>query len=373
VLPLTLTAVGYTVIVINPDPLSILKKLPHSRATGRSTLADVAALAEVTTMTVSRYLREPSRVAPLTAEKIKQALATTGYTPNKQAGGLASGKSPVIAAIIPNVGNTLFAETVQALCEVFQDAGYELLLSATNYDLNREEEQVRAMLGWLPSALIITGRRHTPATLQMMRNARDRGTPVIEMWDKATGSPEATEFIQVGFNHGQAGALMAQHLVDCGYRDLAYVDSGVPEDFRAHERGLGFVHQAQQAGCTAITLVAPQCEPMAAGRATLRTLCETRLPRALAFANDHLAVGAYLHAQSVGLAVPETVAILGFGDLPLATQLGSGISSVATQRYAIGHATAMQVLQALGRGTAGLEAGDVTVDLKPAIVRRSST
>ena len=331
-------------------------------------MVDVAAIAGVTTMTISRYLREPERVSPLTSAKIKEALDSTGYTPNKQAGGLASGKSPVIAAVIPNVGNTLFAETVQALCDVFHGSGYELLLSATNYDLEREEEQVRAMLGWLPAALIITGRRHTDATLQMMRNARDRGMPIVEIWDKTT---RPSEFIQVGFNHQEAGVLMAKHLIERGYTDLAYVDSGVPDDFRAHERGLSFVRHAKAAGCTATTIIAPRGEPMAAGRATLRTLCEGSLPRALAFANDHLAVGAYLHAQSVGLAVPDTVAMLGFGDIALATELGSGISSVATQRHQIGFATATRILQELS-GTAANTAS-LPPELRPEVIHRSST
>lgn len=350
----------------NPD---IDTKLTHSRATGRSTLADVAAIAGVTTMTVSRYLREPLRVAANTSDKIKKALESTGYTPNKQAGGLASGKSPVIAVVIPNVGNTLFAETVQALCEVFQAAGFELLISATGYNLQREEELVRAMLGWMPAALIITGRNHTNATLQMMRNARDRGTPVIEMWDKAPRESTLTEFIQVGFNHQEAGILMAQHLIDCGYNDLAYVDSGVPEDFRAHERGLGFVRRAQQAGCLVATHIAPQTEPTAAGRAALRRLSGTRLPRALAFANDHLAIGAYLETQACGLTVPGSVAILGFGDLPLAKELGPGISSVVTHRHQIGHITASRILEELGRSTSPITP-EATA---PTVVRRSST
>ena len=320
-------------------------------------------------MTISRFLREPDRVSPATSAKIKQALASTGYMPNKQAGGLASGKSPVIAAVIPNVGNTLFAETVQALCEAFQQSGYELLLSATNYSLEREEEQVRAMLGWMPSALIITGRRHTETTLQMMRNARDQGVPVVEIWDKTT---QSSEFIQVGFNHQEAGALMAAHLIACGYTDLAYVDSGVPEDFRAHERGLGFTKFAKKSGCKVSTVVAPRGEPMAAGKAVLRTLLAGRLPRALAFANDHLAIGAYLHAQTTGLDIPRSVAILGFGDLPLAAELGAGISSVATQRFQIGLATAQRVLLELGK-LAPQSCATPTPQLQPSIVQRATT
>ena len=57
---------------------------------GRMTLRDVAEAAGVTSITVSRYLRDPAVVAAATAERIREALAATGYLPNKQAGLLAS-------------------------------------------------------------------------------------------------------------------------------------------------------------------------------------------------------------------------------------------------------------------------------------------
>ena len=73
------------------------------RGHGRVTLQDVARAAGVTSITVSRYLREPEVVAPDTAGRIREALAETGYVPNKQAGLLASGRSNMVAALLPNL------------------------------------------------------------------------------------------------------------------------------------------------------------------------------------------------------------------------------------------------------------------------------
>jgi LacI family gluconate utilization system Gnt-I transcriptional repressor len=363
--------IGYTVIVINPRPaLNDSPKRITTRTTGRSTLVDVASLAGVTTMTVSRFLREPSRVSAQASARIREALAATGYTPNKQAGSLASGKSLVVAAVIPKIGNSAFAETVQALCDSFQGTGHELLLAATNYSLEREEDQVRTLLGWMPSALIIVGRRHSPGTIAMMRAARDKGMPVLEIWDK---SPRTSEFIQVGFDHHAVGAMMAQHLIHRGYSDLAYVDTGEPADFRAHERSKGFVQHAERNGCSVVSLVAPAMEPVAAGRSCLQQIAAAKLPRAMAFANDHIAIGAYLQAQSLQLAVPGRLAIMGFGNFAMSAQLGDGISSVEPQRYRIGQAAAAQVLAALGKvATANHEVlGEEA--LQPQVVQRAST
>lgn len=304
-------------------------------------MAQVADAAGVTKITVSRYLSEPARVAPETAARIVAALRSTGYVPNKQAGMLASGRSRMVAAIVPNLVNSVFAETVQGLSDGLQAAGCELLLAASNYSMEREEEQVRAVLGWSPLALVVTGRHHTDAARAMLRVARDAGTPIIEVWDR---QPRGAEFVQVGFDHAAVGRAMARHLLDAGRKRLAYVDSGVAEDYRAHERGAAFAAVAK----TARVLTAPPGDAFDAGRAALGALLGRNgrpLVDAIAFANDHLACGALLEAQRRGLTVPQDVALLGFGDFAIGRQLGCGISSVRPPRYEIGAEAARFILR----------------------------
>ena len=328
------------------------------RGHGRTTLADVAAAAGVTAITVSRYLREPHRVAPETASAVAAALHQTGYLPNKQAGVLASaasatpGSARMVAALIPSIANSIFAETVQGLADALQGSGCELLLASTGYSVEREEEQLRALLGWFPSALVITGRRHTPGALALLRQAQARGTPVIEIWDH---HPEvgAERFTQIGFDHEQVGRAMAEHLIERGYRSLAYVDSGVAEDFRAHERGDGFVAAARRRRVPARRVTAPAGEAIGAGRQALTALLRADgqpKVRAAAFANDHLACGALLEAHSRGLAVPRDLALLGFGDFSLGRQLDPLLSTVHTPRFEIGQAAARALLRALSSG-----------------------
>ena len=314
---------------------------PRGRGHGRATQATVARQAGVTTMTVSRYLREPQRVASSTAGRIAAALALTGYTPNKHAGMLASGRSSMVAAIIPNIATATFAETVQGLSDLLQPRGMELLLASTSYSLEREEEQIRAVLGWSPSALVVTGRQHTAAALAMMRQAQADGVPVLEMWDH---DPADRSFVQVGFSHEAVGAMMAGHMLQQGHRDLAYVDSGVREDYRAHRRAQAFVAAIRAAGASVHVIEAPRIEPMAAGRAAFADMRKSRLPRAVAFASDNFAAGAYLGALEAGIRMPDELAILGFGDFPVSRQLPGGISTVSVSPHAIGQACARQLI-----------------------------
>ncbi len=351
---------------------------------GRATLADVARHAGVTAMTVSRTLREPLRVSVQTAERVHAALKATGYAPNKSAGLLASGRSGIVAALVPNIANSIFAETIQGLSDALESQGLELLLAATGYNLKREEDQIRAVLGWAPSALIVTGRHHTEGALALMRRAQQDGTPVIEMWDqsalrpasspakKAAGKPaKSLDFIQVGFNHAKAGAAMLAHLQSCGYADVVFVESGIEGDLRAHERREGFVAAARKAKIRTRVLVALPEEPMAAGRKVMQGLIErSDMPQAMAFSNDYFAAGACLQAIESGIQIPRQLGMMGFGDMPIAVQLLGGISTLAVPRYGIGLCTGQRVLKEMGSVT---DDTALLASVEPHLVARSTT
>ncbi|WP_088278884.1 LacI family DNA-binding transcriptional regulator [Ideonella sp. A 288] len=331
-----------------PADDAVIVRQPR-RGHGRPTLQDVATLAGVTSITVSRFLREPAIVAAPTAERIREALSETGYLPNRQAGHLASGGSQVVAALVPNLVQSIFAETVQGLSDGLQAAGHELLLAATGYSMEREEEQLRALIGWRPSAIVVTGRHHSADALLLLRNARRAGTPVIELWDQ---HPEDGGFTQIGFDHAEVGRAMAVHLLSLGHRQVAYVDSGVVGDLRAHERCTGFADRVRDAGLSLVSLTAPLGDPFDAGRQALRSLRQAAggSVTAAAFANDQLACGALLEAQATGLSVPGELALMGFGDFPIGRQLNPGLSTIQPPRYAIGFEAAQALLQALRDG-----------------------
>lgn len=322
------------------------------RGHGRPTLHDVADAAGVTRITVSRFIRQPDRVAEATATRIREAIEQTGYVPNQQAGQLASGASRIVAALIPNVGHSIFAETIQSLAEGLHGSGYELLLLSTGYSQEREEAQLRTLTGWAPGAIVVTGRQHTPGALRLLRDARDAGTPVIEIWDHRSQPVDVDEFAQIGFNHFEVGRSMAHHLIERGHRMLAYVDSGVAEDFRARERGDGFEAEARAHGAHVKRLLAATGDAFDAGRQMLAPLMSARGEpiTAAAFASDHLACGALMQAGSQGVAIPSRIALLGFGDFPIGRQLQPSLSTLRPPTAEIGRIAAQAVQESLGQG-----------------------
>ena len=319
----------------------------RGRGHGRATLADVALQAGVTTMTVSRFLRSPERVAVNTAEKITQALQATSYSPNLQAGSLASGRSQAVAVIVPNIAHSIFADTLHGLGLGLQSAGLQMLVASTGYSLAQEEQQVRTVLGWAPAAVVVTGRKHLPATQQLLLAAQQRGTPVVELWDQSPAG-ESHDFQQIGFDHAQVGAAQAQALMERGCTQLAFIDVAVEEDFRAHERAQGFMAKAHSAGVSAKLLVAGAGDAVAQGGlcfAAWYAQHKTPACRGVGFANDLLGTGALLRANSLGCEIPQQLQLLGFGDFLAARYCSGGLSTMHIDGESMGQACAQYIVQ----------------------------
>src|SRR5262245_956218 len=98
-----------------PTPSHPARERRARRGSGRITLADVAKLAGVSAITASRALNTPDRVSPDTLQRVRDAVGRTGYVPNMLAGGLASTRSRLVAAVIPTIAGPVFLETIQAL------------------------------------------------------------------------------------------------------------------------------------------------------------------------------------------------------------------------------------------------------------------
>src|SRR3546814_14021954 len=120
------------------------------RGSGAITLRDVARLAGVAPITASRVLNTPDQVAQETRQKVLDAVQRTGYVPNRMAGGLASSRSRLIAAVVPSTVMSVFMETIEALNGTLFDAGYQLMLGQSGYSAKREELLLEAIIGRRP-------------------------------------------------------------------------------------------------------------------------------------------------------------------------------------------------------------------------------
>ncbi|RKN43934.1 LacI family DNA-binding transcriptional regulator [Streptomyces hoynatensis] len=352
-------------MVGGPGPQQPEERAPRRASTRTVTLRDVAALAGVSSQTVSRVLRIPDEVAPHTRARVEAVIRESGYVPNLAARNLASNRSKIVATVIPSLSASIFSETLTGLSAVLAPEGYQLLLGYTDYDDAREEELIRSLLGRRPDGICLTGAVHRESIVAMLRASR---VPVVETWDWTTTPVDTL----VGFSNEEAMFAMVSFLREKGYRSPCFVGSLRAGDHRALRRLAGFRRAAERfwPGRTPRVVDEPELPLTLESGARLLDLARAAHPEAdvLVFSTDVYAGGALLTAAQRGLRVPEELALTGFGDFELSGMLRPGLTTVALPNAEIGRAAATLLLQRMR----GEEPAARSVDLGFEIRRRES-
>ncbi len=282
-------------------------------------LDDVALRAGVSTATVSRFVNNPKVVAEDTAERIRQAIAETGYIPNLLAGGLASSKSRMVAVLIPHLTDSIFNDTIEAMTEELSSAGLNVMLGLTGVSTQRTAELIRGALSRRVDAIISTG----PLDAETTELVRRSGALFIQVWEL----PDQPIGLAIGFSHSDIGRDIARFLATRGYQRPHLVTA---EGTRAAMRRDGFIAEWQAVGGGAVSEAQVDI-PSRFGHAR-RIFADIRrlpaMPDVVICGSDYLAVGLIVEAQAAGLNVPDDLAVMGFGNSAIAGEMRPTITTV---------------------------------------------
>jgi LacI family transcriptional regulator, gluconate utilization system Gnt-I transcriptional repressor len=350
------SAISFTSLVVRQKHLS--------PAPQRVRLADIASQVGVGTMTVSRALNKPQLVSPDLRERILKTANQLGYVHNRVASGLASGGAPLIPVLIPTLHHSVYVPFLDGLCSVLPDAGYEILLSTTEYLGHREEALVKALLGWNPKGLILAGVDHSRNTRKLLQQSR---VPVVEVMDL---TPNPID-MNVGFSQYEVGRTVAGFLARLGRKRVAYAGMLTEIDFKSVRRITGF-QEVLKDYALPHHLIQRTNEPssIALGRKLLQDLLAAH-PKvdAIFLGNDDLAAGAVFECRKQGIRVPDDIAIAGFNDQEIAAEMEPPLTSVFTPRFEIGRVSGEKFL----RRFAGETDVSTSDDLGFKLVARAST
>ena len=336
---------------------------PHSRATGRVTLADVAAAAGVSPITVSRALRGERAVDPVLIERVQAAARMLGYVPDPAARALASQRSAHVTVLIPMLSNALFVDVFEAVQRSLRLAGYQALMGVTHYNLGEEELLLREQLLQRPAGLLVTGLERSEAARALIAQS---GVPCVHLMEISS----APGIYSVGFSQLEAGAEMTRHLLKRGRRRIAFAAAQL--DARTLQRLDGWRRELGAAGLhdPALEWLDPAPSSMALGAHMFEQIVQDQPDvDAIFFCNDDLAQGALLAALRLGIAVPSRVAVAGFNDLTGSDQMLPTLTTVRTPRAAIGTAAARMLLSLMNSSAVA----EPCVDLGYELVVRAST
>jgi LacI family gluconate utilization system Gnt-I transcriptional repressor len=303
------------------------------------TLANVAALAGVSQITVSRILRNKGPIAPDTRARVMSAVQAIGYVPNRVAGSLASAGSNLMGVVIPSLSNIVFPEVLRGIHEALDESGFQPVVAVTDYDMAREETLLRSLLAWKPAAMIIAGFDHTDESRRMLENS---GIRVAELMDIDAEPID----IAVGLSHRQAGHATGRHLIECGYRRFGYVGHDWAADRRARLRYDGLCQALAEAGLSlAGESVGDGSSSVFAGRDGLARLRRSSPTVDVAvFSNDDMAVGGVFHCMAEGIAPKTDLGLFGFNGLEIGQALPVPLSTIRSDRYRIGRLAVEHIL-----------------------------
>lgn len=327
-------------------------------------MRDVAQRAGVSPMTVSRALRDPSKVSEGVRLRVEEAVRAVGYVPNRLAGNLSSMRTNIVGLIVPSLDNSLYAPTIQSISAVLRDGGYQLMIADSGYVMDAEGALITAFLAQQVAGLVLHDTRHTEAACAMIRRAE---VPVVET---GTLAAEPLDMV-VSYSNHDATVAMVRHLHRLGYRRIAFVSLPAAGNERSRDRQVGYRAAMASLGLPIDPALMLEMPPgLASGaEAVVRLMQLSEPPDAIFMAGDVLAAGALFECQRRGWAVPDKVALAAFDDIDMLRHVVPPVTTLRLPRAGIGRRAAEVLLDRIE----GRSRERVVVDLGFEIIQRDST
>lgn len=303
----------------------------HTRPPGkRVTIYDVALEADVSPSTVSRAFSRPSRVNSETAERIRQVAERLGYRTNPLARALTTSRTQMIALVIADITNPVYAEIVRGAQEVAADGEYTTVLIDAQESDRLERAAVERTMSTV-DGIVLASSRMSDSAIRMVAKQR----PVVVLNRALADVPCVVTDDPRGVRRA------AEHLGELGHDHITYVagpQASWPNGVRWRsllETGMELEIKVRQIG--------PFSPTLAGGERAAQELCTRPATAVLAF-NDQMAIGIIRGLSRMGVNVPGDVSVVGFDNILAADIVTPGLTTVAAPLYAEGSAAARHLL-----------------------------
>ncbi|MBN1963895.1 MAG: LacI family DNA-binding transcriptional regulator [Anaerolineae bacterium] len=307
----------------------------------RVTLEDVAQIAGVSHMTVSRVVNNREGVSAETRRQVHEAINELGYRPSRIARSLVMDKTFTIGLLVPDITNPFFAEVVRGIEDVAWQSDYHVLLANSNENPARE----RVMFGQMEEAavdgvVICSSRLPDDELFALIK--RQRAATVINRY----APPELASAVLIDPESGNRNVRAAHHLLRTGRKHIGYLYlqrsaiSSVIEDFTqvmeqegaainpSWYRGSKPTWEAGYEAATALLTEHPELDAIVGG-------------------NDLVALAALRVALELGRCVPDDLALTGGDDILMAREVRPALTTFRSPKYEVGAAAARLLLAQL--------------------------
>lgn len=300
----------------------------------RPTINDIAVLADVAPMTVSRVINGNGYVSAGLKARVLSAIARVDYRPNALARGLKHRRTRVVGILLPDIANPFCGELARGIQEMLQEKDYRAFLSIADPTSQFEESALQTFFDYQVDGVIVAT-RGVGSDNDAMLHFADRGYPIVVIGrNSIIGSdrPHTVDCVTADYRAG--GRLVAKHLLSLGHRRIGFIGL-MPGNRSRLLRFEGFEEELLAAGVEIpgeLIVGAPIDVAYATqtdGYEGMKKLLSLASPPSAVFArNDFVALGALSAARDQGRSVPGDIAVVGFDDVPLAEHAYPSLTTV---------------------------------------------
>ncbi|MEO7687899.1 MAG: LacI family DNA-binding transcriptional regulator [Sphingomonas sp.] len=326
------------------------------------TIIEVAAMAGVSTATVSRVLSQPERVAERTRQHVLEVVRSLGYAPNVAARTLRTLRAAKILLTVPDISNPFFASVIRGAAEAARDAGYAVVVGDTRHDPQVEDQYAEMLARREVDGLIFLGHR-LPESLDRVLSQKGEAAPIVNgcEYSPDLGVPS------VHIDNAAASNDAVEHLVGLGHRHIGII-TGPPISPISRDRLSGAMYAAERHGLRDHLKIRTGDYSASSSFEQTQGLLALRVTAIFCF-SDEMAMGAISAIGQAGLSCPGDVSVVGFDDLPLARFFQPALTTIAQPKEMIGR-RAVELLVDILRDT---PTATRQVTLPHALVVRNST
>lgn len=326
-----------------------------------TTMADVAQLAGVGKMTVSRFLSGSANVSKATAERVQRAIRMLNYQPNELARSLRSVHSKTIALILPYLYDPFFATCAHAISTVATQHGYSVLITTSDEKPDVERKQASLMLRRRIDGMILIPAPHAE---EYLRDEMFSHTHIVTLDRPAPDS----RFDSVVVNNRAGTRAGVTHLIEHGHRKIAFFGLNKAL-FTFQARYGGYKEAMIKAGLEPEAYI--DCVSQESTITTVHSLLTESDPPTALFAGNNLTMRYMLHALNVlKIDIPGKIALAGFDDFDVADVLQPALTVVRQPVYQIGETGANLLFERISRGQFPEKGHKVVLPLE-LVIRRS--
>lgn len=314
------------------------------------TIYDVAQLAGVSIATVSRVLNNPDQVKPVTRSRILAAIDSLKFIPKVDAVARARKGYGRIGIITPSLTDDSFVDRLRGVVMALDGGAYESVLYLVNSPAQRDG-LANLALNQSVDGLIVMGIALEKSTIDRFSTHH---VPLVLLADKQLAYEQPIN--QIVIDHGAGARMVADHLLECGHRRIAFIGDAYLNDHSNPIGGIKLDHFRQRLAEKGVPLpdvyVRLASQSMEQARLQAHALLTFSEPPTAIFASsDTQAIGIISAARERGLAIPDDLAIFGFDDISIAQFLE--LSTIHQSLKESGHLAVEFVIAAIeGKATA---------------------